>query len=84
MAWPLIEWPLPLAATVRFDDRAAALITVTTSSWVAGWITARGLTELRPPKSLTALGEKSMVPWRSRASERLTESLTGIDSVSVP
>uniref|UniRef100_A0A2P2IIX7 Uncharacterized protein n=1 Tax=Rhizophora mucronata TaxID=61149 RepID=A0A2P2IIX7_RHIMU len=54
MAWPLIEWPLPRAATVRLDDWQAALITLATSSAPAGLITARGLEEYKPPKSLLA------------------------------
>lgn len=45
MAWPLMEWPFPLAATVRLGERHAALMTFATSSGVEGRIKAKGFKE---------------------------------------
>lgn len=55
IAWPLIEWPLPRAATVRFGVVAATRIARATSAVEDGRITARGFVDFMPPKSLLAM-----------------------------
>lgn len=69
MAWPLIEWPLPRAATVSEGDLEANWIALDMSFELEGLIMARGLEMMIPPKSLKAdlLKFVSIVPSMSRS-----------------
>ncbi|KAJ0599688.1 hypothetical protein HanRHA438_Chr03g0109791 [Helianthus annuus] len=83
MAWPLIECPFPLAATVRFGDCEAKRMTLA-MSWVPdGRTTANGDVACKPPKSFPAkaVERKSMLPSSSIELETSCSCSLGSESL---